>query len=66
MLRRKKNGEELIGDAEVVVPVLGAAGPKEDAKPDLPVDTQRDWAVPGPQPRPKKAPNPMQTMQSSP
>jgi hypothetical protein len=34
MLRRKKNGEELIGDTEAVVPVLGAPAPNADAKPD--------------------------------
>jgi hypothetical protein len=62
MLRRKKNGEELIGDTEAVVPVLGATAPKEeDAKPDATVDAQRDWAFAAPRQRAKKTLNPMQS-----
>lgn len=33
-LRRKRNGENLIGDADAVVPVLGEPAPAEDAKPE--------------------------------
>jgi hypothetical protein len=33
-LRRKRNGEEIIGDAEAVVPVLGEPAKAEAAKPD--------------------------------
>jgi hypothetical protein len=66
MLRRKKNGEELIGDTETVVPVLGATAPKEEnAQPDPPVGTPRDWGFAGPRQRPTKTPNPMQTSPSS-
>jgi len=34
VLRRKKNGEEIIGDAQAVVPVLGEPAHPEAAKPD--------------------------------
>ena len=34
VLRRKKNGEEIVGDAQAVVPVLGEPAHPEAAKPD--------------------------------
>jgi hypothetical protein len=52
-LRRKKNGKDVIGDAEAAVPVVGAP---EDGE-------QPDGGSPNGGPAPRRVPRPRQPMQ---
>jgi hypothetical protein len=66
-LRRKKNGKDVIGDAEAAVPVVGA--PEDGEQPDLHVD-DTSYATEKPEstnpnggPAPRRVPRPRQPMQ---
>jgi hypothetical protein len=66
-LRRKKNGKDVIGDAEAAVPVVGAPesqGQAEGLHIDAPEQPEQpDGAAASPGPTPRRVPRPRQPMQ---